>query len=111
MKLDQMLLETVRLPEEFLTKVAAKFLHGVVGIMFLVVVLFVVVVAEAVVAVVVAVSARLDVKVCHPRFVPAPVRGEICRTVEDFFAFGTPVLDVNDHAAPAKNRPVSKVRS
>ena len=34
-----MLLETVRLPEEFLTKVAAKFLHGVVGIMFLVVVL------------------------------------------------------------------------
>ena len=110
MKLDQMLLETVRLPEEFLTKVAAKFLHGVVGIMFLVVVLLVVVVAESVVAVV-AVSARLDVKVCHPRFVPAPVRGEICRTVEDFFAFGTPVLDVNDHAAPAKNRPVSKVRS
>ena len=105
-----MLLETVRLPEEFLTKVAAKFLHGVVGIMFLVVVLLVVVVAESVVAVV-AVSARLDVKVCHPRFVPAPVRGEICRTVEDFFAFGTPVLDVNDHAAPAKNRPVSKVRS
>ena len=110
MKLDQMLLETVRLPEEFLTKVAAKFLHGVVGIMFLVVVLLVVVVAESVVAVV-AVSARLDVKVCHPRFVPAPVRGEICRTVEDFFAFGTPVLDVNNHAAPAKNRPVSKVRS
>ena len=105
-----MLLETVWLPEEFLTKVAAKFLHGVVGIMFLVVVLLVVVVAESVVAVV-AVSARLDVKVCHPRFVPAPVRGEICRTVEDFFAFGTPVLDVNDHAAPAKNRPVSKVRS
>ena len=105
-----MLLETVRLPEEFLTKVAAKFLHGVVGIMFLVVVLLVVVVAESVVAVV-AVSARLDVKVCHPRFVPAPVRGEICRTVEDFFAFGTPVLDVNNHAAPAKNRPVSKVRS
>ena len=110
MKLDQMLLETVRLPEEFLTKVAAKFLHGVVGIMFLVVVLLVVVVAESVVAVV-AVSARLDVKVCHPRFVPAPVRGEICRTVEDFFAFGTPVLVVNNHAAPAKNRPVSKVRS
>ena len=78
--------------------------------MFLVVVLLVVVVAESVVAVV-AVSARLDVKVCHPRFVPAPVRGEICRTVEDFFAFGTPVHDVNDHAAPAKNRPVSKVRS
>ena len=43
-------------------------------------------------------------------FVPSPVRGEICGTIEDFVTFGASVLYMDDHGASAeeKERDVKK---
>ena len=105
MELHQVLLEAVMLPEDFPAELAAVGL-AIVGevlpvVVVVVVVLFVEAACPAVVVVVVE-SVGLDVKVGHPRFVPAAVGREVCRTVEDLLAFRAPVLHVDNHAAPGR---------
>ena len=110
MELHQVLLEAVMLPENLPAEVAAVTLALIGEILSAaVVVVVVVLLAKAsgpvvVVVVVVVESVCLDVKVGHPRLVPASVRCEVCRTIEDLFAFGAAVLHVDDHAAPASKR-------
>ena len=108
MELHQVLLEAVMLPEDFPAELAAVGLALVrevlPAVVVVVVVLFVEAAGPAVVVVVVVESVGLDVKVGHPRFVPAAVGREVCRTVEDLLAFRAPVLHVDNHAAPGRKR-------
>lgn len=106
MELHQVLLEAVMLPEDFPAELAAVGLALVREVLpaVVVVVLFVEAAGPAVVVVVVVESVGLDVKVGHPRFVPAAVGREVCRTVEDLLAFRAPVLHVDNHAAPGRKR-------
>ena len=103
MELHQVLLEAMMLPEDFPAELAAVGLALVREVLpaVVVVVLFVEAAGPAVVVVVVE-SVGLDVKVGHPRFVPAAVGREVCRTVEDLLAFRAPVLHVDNHAAPGR---------